>query len=464
MLQQCNWRINGSFDVFNQVGRQLDARAPPLKHFGHLVIIIMPIPIPPAGSHAPVRQGRLIGSGLRGTTTSSSGSARGSSVRGGCRRKRTTAVPESLLHDTNLNEDISCALPNNYSFEIHKTIHRIRELDAKIVGLQFPEGLLLFATTISDLLRKYTNCKDVVILGDVSYGACCVDDLSAKALGCDLLIHYGHSCLVPVTECVIPMLYIFVHIGFDMQHFLSILKTNFTHDSKIAIIGTIQFVDTLQKLKSSIEQEFTNVYIPQARPLSPGEVLGCTSPKLELDSASLIYIGDGRFHLESVMIANPHLEAYRYDPYTKRMTTESYDHASMRQLRQAAVTAGKQATRYGIILGTLGRQGSSRILRRLLAGIRVACKQCVVILVSEITRDKLQTLERGGVECWIQIACPRLSIDWGHCFGRCPLLNAYEGMVAVGMTTWREQYPMDYYARNGGEWTNYYKPSKTPAS
>lgn len=37
-----------------------------------------------------------------------------------------------------------------------------------------------------------------MVLGDVTYGACCVDDFSAKALGADLLVHYGHSCLVPV--------------------------------------------------------------------------------------------------------------------------------------------------------------------------------------------------------------------------------------------------------------------------
>ena len=34
-----------------------------------------------------------------------------------------------------------------------------------------------------------------IIMGDVTYGACCIDDYTAKALGCDMLIHYGHSCL-----------------------------------------------------------------------------------------------------------------------------------------------------------------------------------------------------------------------------------------------------------------------------
>ena len=30
------------------------------------------------------------------------------------------------------------------------------------------------------------------ILGDVTFGACCVDDYSAVALGAQLLVHYGH--------------------------------------------------------------------------------------------------------------------------------------------------------------------------------------------------------------------------------------------------------------------------------
>lgn len=32
-------------------------------------------------------------------------------------------------------------------------------------------------------------------MGDVTYGACCVDDFTARALGADLMVHYGHSCL-----------------------------------------------------------------------------------------------------------------------------------------------------------------------------------------------------------------------------------------------------------------------------
>ena len=37
-------------------------------------------------------------------------------------------------------------------------------------------------------------------MGDVTYGACCVDDFSAKSLGADLMVHYGHSCLGKQTK------------------------------------------------------------------------------------------------------------------------------------------------------------------------------------------------------------------------------------------------------------------------
>ena len=52
----------------------------------------------------------------------------------------------------------------------------------------------------------------------VVYGACCVDDLGAKAIGCDFMVHYGHSCLVPIDGTSLPLLYVFVHIRFDTSH------------------------------------------------------------------------------------------------------------------------------------------------------------------------------------------------------------------------------------------------------
>ncbi len=42
-----------------------------------------------------------------------------------------------------------------------------------------------------------------------------------------------------------------------------------------------------------------------------GEILGCTSPTVG-GADILIYLGDGRFHLESAMIANPNLKVNKW--------------------------------------------------------------------------------------------------------------------------------------------------------
>lgn len=83
-------------------------------------------------------------------------------------------------------------------------------------------------------------------MGDVTYGACCVDDFSATALQADLLVHYGHSCLVPVNVTTLPCLYVFVTIDFDVDHLVSMVEKNFKDGTVIALAGTVQFALAVQ--------------------------------------------------------------------------------------------------------------------------------------------------------------------------------------------------------------------------
>lgn len=376
-------------------------------------------------------------------------------------------IPPEILNDPQLNAAIA-NLPANYNFEIHKTIWRTRELKAKRVALQLPEGLLIFSTVIAEIVEQFTEA-DTVIMGDVTYGACCVDDFTAKALGADLLVHYGHSCLIPVDQTHdIKVLYVFVDIKIDSVHFINSVKHNFPTTKHLAMVSTIQFVASLHAAAKELREAGYEVTIPQTRPLSPGEILGCTAPRLPQGS-TLIYLGDGRFHLEAAMIANPTIEAFKYDPYEKKFTEEKYEHLEMRQNRFRAIQRAKEAKTFGLILGTLGRQGSTKVLEYLKQRLQKHNKQSVIILMSEIFPAKLQLF--GQVDAFVQVACPRLSIDWGTAFEK-PLLTPYELSVVLGDAKWRleesekatelkegESYPMDFYASKSlGYWTPNHKP------
>jgi diphthamide biosynthesis protein 2 len=39
------------------------------------------------------------------------------------------------------------------------------------------------------------NSVEVFILGDTSYGECCVDEVNAEHNAADVVVHYGRSCL-----------------------------------------------------------------------------------------------------------------------------------------------------------------------------------------------------------------------------------------------------------------------------
>jgi 2-(3-amino-3-carboxypropyl)histidine synthase len=184
--------------------------------------------------------------------------------------------------------------------------------------------------------------------------------------------------------------------------------------TRLALVSTIQFVAALQRLKEDLSMDYPfeapfkqpqglltdssstgtasvttklwtgtyEAFIPRSKPLSPGEILGCTAPSLGHDADAIVYLGDGRFHLEAIMIANPNVPAFRYDPYSKKFTRERYDHALMKSVRSDAIRSARrslepldtarsssspvtldEAPLWGVMLGTLGRQGSFKQLQ-----------------------------------------------------------------------------------------------------
>lgn len=372
-------------------------------------------------------------------------------------------IPNEILEDSFLNSLIDDSLPKNYNFEIHKTIWKIRQTDSRRVLLQFPEGLIRFGTIIVDIIGNYfSNQVKFIIMGDLTYGACCIDDYLASSMGCDLIVHYAHSCLIPINQLKsgVKYLYIFLDIKFHLEHVLQCIKHNFDpKTNKIALASTIQFVKSTHEVAKKLKEADFSITLPQSRPLSSGEILGCTAPKLSADINTIIFICDGRFHLEALMIANPSVKAYRYDPYSRKLTQETYAFEEMYDQRMSAILKASKVMAkggtFGFILGTLGRQGSERVYERMIEKLKTqtSCRY-VKLMMPEVIQDTLKRFK--SVDVWVQIACPRLSIDWGDFF-ESPLLNPYEFSQCVrhymdvpkmpGDIS-KVNYPMDFYAKN----------------
>lgn len=88
-------------------------------------------------------------------------------------------------------------LEEKYDLELEKVVGEIKSKKAKLVLLQFPDGLKPYATAVVDFLREKTDSKFLIWFGDC-FGACDTpvlgDKLEKKV---DLVIQFGHSEMMP---------------------------------------------------------------------------------------------------------------------------------------------------------------------------------------------------------------------------------------------------------------------------
>ena len=158
-------------------------------------------------------------------------------------------------------------------------------------------------------------------------------------------------------------------------------------------MGSIQFNTAVFLAKSALtERGYINVSVPQAKPRSKGEVLGCTSPVLKYEvKPDCIFVCDGRFHMEAAMIANEELTFFQYNPYNKQFSLEQYDCDLMKKMRLEVINKAKSSKKVGIVFGILGRQGNKDVLENIQKVLEKAGRSSIVILLSELKNEHVES-------------------------------------------------------------------------
>ena len=107
------------------------------------------------------------------------------------------------------------------------------------------------------------------------------------------------------------------------------------------------------------------------------------------------------------------------------------------------------------IFGVLGRQGNMKILKTIkFLAIKKKLQQNTYT-TAEISNKNLNILNRNSKEIWVQLSCPRLSLDWGFFFKNL-LLTPFEFGVLTRSTKFKKNnVPMDFYSQKGKFWSNY---------
>ncbi len=88
-------------------------------------------------------------------------------------------------------------LNEKYDLELDRIISNIKKNNAKLVLLQFPDGLKPYATAVVDYLEEKTKAEFLIWM-ESCFGACDtpigLEKIKPKI---DMLIQFGHSSMMP---------------------------------------------------------------------------------------------------------------------------------------------------------------------------------------------------------------------------------------------------------------------------
>ena len=88
-------------------------------------------------------------------------------------------------------------LEDKYDLELDIVVDKIKRNKAKLVLLQFPDGLKQYATVVVDYLQEKTKAEFLIWL-DSCFGACDtpigLEKIKPKI---DLVIQFGHNEILP---------------------------------------------------------------------------------------------------------------------------------------------------------------------------------------------------------------------------------------------------------------------------
>ena len=276
--------------------------------------------------------------------------------------------------------------------EIHEreVLKKLRELNAKRVLIQTPEGLKREAQYLADFLED--EGIEAIISGDINYGACDPADREAKLLGCDVLIHLGHSYMQLNLE--VPTIFIPAFAKVDV---VKALDKNLNEikklGKKIALVTTVQHIMDLKKAVEFLEEKGFHVFIGEGdnRISFKGQVLGCnfTAAKVNEEADGVLFIGAGYFHPIGVALATKK-PTLAVNPYSGDALWMDKEVERTVRKRWGQIAKAYDAKKFGVIISIKKGQLRLREAKRIIALLKEHGREAKLIAMNYINPDALE--------------------------------------------------------------------------
>lgn len=292
-------------------------------------------------------------------------------------------------------------------FEAGSVVPRLKRLKARRVFLQAPEGL---KTRVLEFARELEKSGLTVFISiEPCFGACDIRDMEAKALGCDALLHIGHSDYG--LKSAVPVIYEEYRIDFDPVPLLRRHLNELKPFRAIGLVTTLQYLPSLARASSFLRKQGKKVLLGSpAKARHPGQILGCdysAARSVESGADAFLFLGTGSFHPLGLA-----LETEKPVLFLDFESTELIDLAqekrNLQRLRFAHIAKASGARNFGILVSTKPGQAHPRIAEQAKERLESLGRQAWILVADQITPEKLLGLK---IEALVNTACPRIRED-----------------------------------------------------
>ena len=364
--------------------------------------------------------------------------------------------PETDATSSSLSDTLLSSI-----YEIDRTAIEILVGRWKRVALQFPDSMLVDAPRVAQTLsteldtrykKTETGGKDsdkgwggrIYVLGDTSYGACCVDEVAAEHADAEVVVHYGRACLSPTSR--LPVVYVYTSRELDRDAALKEFEGQFAdRGSKVVIVADLMYQNHVGELVRMLgERGYTNVLatdvvrdpaglIPNRRIRLSLDTPDSLDDEAVLKTYSLFHVSDPP---PSLLLALYNRFSSLYVLSTPSSETKSLvlenptlRTAALLRRRFARVLSLASSGVIGILVNTLSVTASLSSIDHLRRRIAAAGKKSYTVVVGRLNPAKLANFSE--VEGWVVVGCWEGGLVQGEEGYWKPVVTPFELEVAL---------------------------------
>jgi 2-(3-amino-3-carboxypropyl)histidine synthase len=279
------------------------------------------------------------------------------------------------------------------------------------VALNGPEALIpKIQNSASNITEKFGI--PAYVIGDTCWGSCDLNTHAANMLGAEILFNIGHTISMEIFDEKVVMVNAFDDIIFDRVARKCALELKNKNYNSISLVTDSQHLNQITRVREVFEGLGYQVIIGRGKgQLNDAQVFGCEfypAYNVQNQVDAYIFLGQSTFHSVSVAISTGK-PTYMLDPYF-----EDYSDVTgiAKQLQKKAILSiykALDAETIGIIIGLKEGQFAHIKALELKKSFEQLRKKVQLIALTDITEDRIQIFK--GIDAFVQVACPRISID-----------------------------------------------------